>query len=156
MRRTTNHIFVRGNAAGQGRTKAEAKADLEKKVDWALAQDTFLEFRFGCVLTATPNPNGWGSAVVFPERQTHGNTVTATCFYGPEERATVIASLRRHACDSTWTPDKDDAAHAAASGLDEPAQRDLIHGFKWQRAYRDAKDRGLSDGDAHAFACRTA
>lgn len=145
---------TRASLTAQGATRQEAKANLEKAIDWALDDHRpFIEFRFGCALFASAGPNGWQSSVTFPEDQKHGSARGATCFYGQVDRASVVAAIRQHAASATWTPDCDDADYASKSGLDDAGQRELIRGFAWQRRAQAALADGATINEAHSIAC---
>lgn len=156
MRRHKTHVVTRGHLRGEGKTKAEAKADLERQIDFALSHvnGMWIETRFGCVLIAVPTLTGFETKVLFPDNMLdHGKRHWSGCHMSGEvDLKTVVMGLRLHAAQCAWTVDYDDSRLIADSGLEKTGE--LESWIAFQRSYIAHKANGASDRDAHAMACQ--
>ena len=130
---------------GAGATVREAKEAAGRKL--TAAMDGFYTpaeaMVHGIRVLVWRAPGGWSYRL--PESFGSG-------FY--DSQAEALGRGCNHAAQNAWTIDvPDDGGFVAAvPNLTEPARRDLVSYFAWQRSYRALRGSGLSDAEAHAKA----
>jgi hypothetical protein len=136
MRKPKTAFVRRGNLYGEGATKREAKAAIERQLDRAaeLPSPT-VETRFGLVLVLVADPTGWQSTIVDPTESKHGDQRQCWSCFGPVDKEHALSGLRLHAAQRTWTPDVDDSVHIAAAGLNDRHESEFRYWIKFQRDY---------------------
>jgi hypothetical protein len=151
MRRPKIHRVTRGCLTGEGATKALAKADLEKQIQWVLTEyGITTEVRFGHVLILSAQPGGFQSVVLTPDDLAqHGLSKPCTCFHGMRERPSQLQGLRLHLAQSAWSLDCDDGDHMLRAGLDSEHRRMLVDWMNWQRRYARNIASGMTPNEAH-------
>ena len=153
MRRHKTHTVTRGQLTGEGKTKSEARADLERQIDRALSPyGLWMETRHGCVLIVASTLSGFETKVLFPQDiVVHGMRHWSGCHMSGLDIRDAVMSVRMHAAQSIWTADHDDAQLIADSGLDNT--RELESWIRFQRSYIAHKANGMTDAQAHAMSC---
>lgn len=139
---------------GAGRTLTEAKTDAGRKIEQALSgyyTPTILSWRDWAILVYRDPLASWKTAIIVDaETGVRSGRVWGGGPYATEKEA--IRSAQSHLADLGWHPDDGETPPPFLT------DRDLISEFRskvqFQVRYRTARDRGLSDGDAHAYACR--
>jgi hypothetical protein len=160
MRKTKTIAVTRGHLVGSGKTKTEAKADLEKQIDWACKADlTHVEMRYGLIVMVVSTPHGWTQKVFDPRTVVEGREIAGTCEIGRDRDYTgVLASARLWAAQNAWTIGQiDDEEFIARAGLPENGSgfntaADLRRWIKWQRNYAALIAEGKTPNEAHHLA----
>jgi hypothetical protein len=155
MRKTKTVRLTRGWLTGEGKTKTEAKADLEKQIDWACSAATLhVEKRYDRIIVIAATPNGWSVMLVEPGEMMQGSRHGSSCSYGHDAFEDVLASARNWAAQIAWTLDCDnDDNFADESGLLGGKWNDLRRWMKWQRSYAALIKDGKTPAEAHQLAC---
>ena len=158
MRKKRHFTATHASLCAEGATKAEASANLEKQIDWALEyRPLHVESRFGLVIVIAANVNGYESSVFDPKELAHGNLHHNRTLYGRVDNIKgLVQETRGHAAQWMWDRAGDDEAHIAKAGLDVEHASALRRWIKWQRAYAAAKSTGATDNEAHNQACLVA
>ncbi|WP_439398578.1 hypothetical protein ACRQ5Q_14755 [Bradyrhizobium sp. PMVTL-01] len=155
MRNTTKTV-KRDWCHGEGKTVAEAKADLEKKVDWACSASALhVEKRFESVLVVAATPTGWTVQLVRPDEMANGSTHHSSCSYGMDKTFDhVLSAARMWAAQNAWSKDVDSDAWFVAelSGLKGQYANDLAGWIRWQRSYNEWIALGKTPAEAHQLA----
>jgi hypothetical protein len=153
-RKPKSYTESRGNVTGYGDTRALARADMNRLIDWTLKQTgPTIESRFGLVIAVAPVVAGWSTRVFDPAQCAHGEIMHFAIFEGPGEYADVIDRARSHAAQLAWHAAVNDAEHSQASGCSTSRQDDIKRWAKFQRDNARYKAEGKTDGEAHALAC---
>jgi hypothetical protein len=157
MRKPKTVTVARGWLCATGTTKAEAKANLEKQIDWACNAATLhVEKRFDRILIVAASPTGWTVEIVEPDTMANGSTHFSSCQYGLEPFDDVVASARNWAAQNAWTQDVDnDEWFIEQAGLKDSAKSsrgDLRGWIKWQRSYNSMIAEGKTPAVAHLLA----
>jgi hypothetical protein len=111
---------VRGVLTGQGATKTEAKADLDRHIDRILEprQYVHVESRFNCIIIVTPTPCGYESRVLTPQQiAQHSKQHTSCTLCWSDSIIDVVMGARLHAAQLAWKAG-DGEDHIQAAGLD--------------------------------------
>ncbi len=142
----------RGCLSGQGATKTEARADLDKQIDAALQfHSPIIECWHGYTVFVAATPTGWTTYVFRPDELEHGAR-RIPCSHSFRKESDTVISARMHAAQCAWTLGcNDDAAFADRSGLGDKA-RELTSWMAWQRRYAEAVARGAADAEARDIA----
>lgn len=148
----------RGWMYAEAATKTEAKADLERQIDWALTQSgPTIECRFGWLLFISCTPNGYQYSLVSPEGIPHGQQLHSSCCLGQCSYVDALQAARGHAAQNAWHSDiQDDESFIAAARLSDDKARDLRHWIKWQRSYGRLIAAGHTKNEAFELAGRAA
>lgn len=154
MARKKTHCVRRGRLMGEGDTKTEAKADLERQIDWALQVDgPIVEMRFGWVLIIAATPNGWETKVFNPADTPQGKPTGFSTYHGTSPSyADIQQSVRMHAAQNAWQHGVNDEDHIAAAGLNETRAAELRRWIGFQRRYFAERCAGKSDAEAFNIA----
>lgn len=155
MRKRKEFHVSRGCLTGTGATKSEAKANMERQIDWACRHAApQIEMWHGYMVLVAASPDGWNTYVFRPDELQHGDCRRSCTMHGQVEYTDALDSARLHAAMNGWTLEcDDDAAFILRSGLTERRRDELSRWICFQRRYAVAKAAGASDGDAHAIAC---
>jgi hypothetical protein len=147
---------VRGALESRADSKKEARAYLEKMVDYACAwHSSHLETRFGYLIAIMHTPLGYESMVIDPARLAeHGRTHSASCFSGDTSLDQEIQRGRMNAAQLAWHRGENDEKFLAATGLDEIGQMELLRWIRFQRLYADHIAAGATPAEAHNRAGR--
>jgi hypothetical protein len=144
------HRVARGCLSGEGATKSAAKADLDAKIGWILANPgVTMECRYGLLIVIAAQPGGYQSSLVVPADMQHGRQKQCCTFHGERDYRDVLQSSRYHAAQVAWSPESDDSDLVAQSGLDAGKARDLQDWIAWQRRYLAAVAAGMTPNEAH-------
>lgn len=148
----------RGHLYAEAATKTEAKADLEKQIDWALTQSgPTIECRFGLLLFISAAPSGWQYSIVAQNFLPHGQQYHSSCCLGHCSYVDALQAARGHAAQNAWHSEiEDDEAHITAARLLDDKSRDLRHWIKWQRSYGRLIAAGHTKNEAFELAGRAA
>ena len=153
MRKKRNYFASHASLTGQGASKQEANADLERQIDWALEhRSPYVEVRFGQLIVIAADASGWHSALVRQDDlATHGFKPCWT-MCGQGEFEPILRSARLNAAQSAWSRDAMDAEIVEQAGLDKSGQGELQSWIGFQRKYAEAKSIGKTDGEAFDIA----
>lgn len=152
-KRNTIAYARRGNVEASGRTKTEAKAELESQIDWLCAEFyPHIEKRYNVLIFIHRTSTGWTSKVLDPADMKHGAVAPWCTFQGKDGFAEVLEANRYHAAQLSWHHTADDTAHIEAAGLDKNKAADLARWITFQRNYKKAKAAGASDSEAFNMA----
>lgn len=141
----------KGSLYAEGATVREAKAALQKKIDWACENHApRIEQRFGYLIVIAASANGYESSVFHPDAIEHGDFYGfSRTMYGQISLNEVLQSARLDAAQRAWTLATCDESHVIGSGLDSWHADDLRRWIRWQRHYDAARNYdGLSVEDA--------
>lgn len=153
MRRRRNYFATHASLTGQGSSKSEANADLERQIDWALVhRDPYVESRFQSVIVVAASASGWHCTLMRPDQISVHGTKACWMMAGQCDFAPLLRSARINAAQCAWSFECDDDAHAALAGLDENGARELLSWCVFQRQYAAAKQAGKSDAEAFDIA----
>lgn len=147
---------TRGHVTGTGKNKTEAKADLERQIDWMTSgyQGAFVECRHGHVIIVNTVATGFETFTIDPDKLKTQGRIWAGCHRSAEDILRVVMSCRLDVAMRVWTADvPDDALFSFDFALDDGGRSDLLRWIKFQRGYIVAKQEGLSDAEAHRVAC---
>ena len=158
MRKTTTKTVKRGWCYGEGKTVAEAKANLEKQIDWACnASALHVERRYDSIIVLAATPLGWTVQMVRPDEMANGSSHHSSSAYGMDKTFEhVLASARLWAAQNAWSKDidNDDWFVDEQSGLKGQYASDLRGWIKWQRSYNEWIALGKTPVEAHQLASR--
>jgi hypothetical protein len=156
MRKPKTYYATRGALTGEGKSKTEAKADLERQIDWACNHAASVaEWRFGLLLIVSASPNGWQHQIIDPTEMQHGKQVHATCLHGQIAYTDALLAARSHAAQNAWNADvADDAAFVEQASLNANKASELARWIKFQRGYIAAKAQGYNNAQAFNVANR--
>ena len=142
---------------GTGRNVTDAKQDAARKIMAALSgsyNPAVLECR-GWTILLWRTPDAWYSRII----QQKGEPVTnspSTNWEG-DDREEAIRSARAHLAQLAWrhadglaVPRTDEDVEIA---LDQRQRGEFLSWAGFQLAYRAARERGMSDTEAHQWAC---
>ncbi len=131
---------------GTGRTLTEARRDAGAKIEQALSgsyDPILLPLPNGTIMVGFRTPTeGWAYWFWREGRLAGG------CLCGITTREELERVMRRHAAQST-----EDARYLEHPSCTPRDHQDFQDHLVWQRRYQDAKARGMTDTDAHLFAC---
>lgn len=145
---------TRGYLTGYGKTAKEAKASLEKQIDWACSHSsTIIESRFGLIIIVSAYPGGYETSVFDPADLEHGKQRYCSTCHGPIEYTDALLSARMHAAQNAWHSERlDDAEHVERAGLTPSKARELADWIAWQRRFIAASKAGATVNEAHEIA----
>lgn len=137
---------------GTGRTVKEAKLDATRTIEKMLKVDRspyFMSFRGQSVLI-------WHNGTSYVSRMldqdgdySRGKKVSYCTSHCSDNISDVLAENRRHLAQICW-----DGQEEMSPLLTEAReQRDFAQWVRFQRAYKDAREKGLRDMDCHKYAC---
>lgn len=131
------HVVRRGALFGEGATKAEARAALDRQIDWACDhRAATIECRFGLLIIVAADSAGWVHTIVDPAELEHGKQKHSSCHHGQAEIANVLDSARAHAAQWAWSPSvDDDSAFIAMAGLRPDRASQMRAWIAFQRNY---------------------
>ena len=149
MRKPKTVSVQRGRLYATGATKAEAKANLEKQIDWACENSTHhVEKRFGLILIVTAQVWGFTIQVIDPATVQHGWVFSGTYQYGQVDYHDALTSARNWAAQNAWDKEiEDDEEHVRLSGLGDSQAEDLRNWIGFQRAYLKLQDEYKSSNE---------
>jgi hypothetical protein len=159
-RRTTKTVEVtRGRLIGYGKTKTEAKADLEQQID-VLCKETepHIEVRFGILIVVARIGRHIASQIIFSDYLgSHGKEMRFSSF-GTGTFESEIMRARISAAQNVWSidlPESADREFIAKAGVHANAEAaaELRRWIAWQRSYAKLKADGKTDAEAHQQAC---
>lgn len=137
---------------GSGPTVAAAKQDAARKIEAVLAggYDPVVAKLNGITGIAFRTPGAWMYTIIWADTPdgVKRNLCTAQC----GDRKDTVTRMLRHMADNC----SDVAAVTAFLGDDKVALSDWHGKQRFYTAYRDAKHKGMNDGDAHRYACEHA
>lgn len=152
-RRQKYHTAHRGCLQGQGGTVKEAKADLDKQVDWACHYHPLhVETYFGRTIIIAPCAYGYSVMTIEPGGSDKVHSFRQ--FVGREPIEKEIKRQRLHVAQLEWSLYADDAQHLLEANLDNKGTMELAEWIKFQRLYTAHKAAGATDAQAHERACR--
>ena len=154
IKRHKIHHVARGWLTGQGASKTDARADLDRQVDWACAvASPVIECWHGLIVVVAATPGGYSTAVFNPADLAHGKQRACTSIMPQGEYTDALESARSHAAQWAWrVSETDDTGFVARSGLSKCKAIELADWIQWQRRYATAKANGATDCEAHATA----
>ncbi len=160
----SNYVKVsRGNVFGVGRTKTDAKKDLEKKIEFLCMTETIIEVRFGLVIVVTPTTAGIPGYRIISQNDLnrHGDQLSLSSI-GGKSMMSELMRARWAAAQAAWTvdmPADQDEAFIAKTGLDDATkysdadvENELRNWIKWQRSYAKLISDGKTPAEAHQMA----
>lgn len=136
---------------GKGATVKEAKQDAGRKIEKIVEGDYTLRVvrtkRFTAVIWNTPN--GWVSRIITTPEEQMINRVWPSQYHG-EDVESAMDRVAYHLCQLEWKPcDTEPALELPAS-----YKAEWESWVSFQRRYAEARRKGMSDTDAHAYAVR--
>jgi hypothetical protein len=153
MRKQKTVRIERGHLTGTGSTKTEARADLEKQIDWALREQiNHVEVRNSMLIMIVSEPSGFSTAVRPVADLTERANINFSSLHGQTDYLKVRQAARLHAVQMAWTPESDDGALIGNAGLDAESEREFRRWIKFQQDYAKARANGMNDADAHRTA----
>jgi hypothetical protein len=150
MKQQRLHLEKRGSLTGQGNTKTQAKADLERQIEWAIAWNpSQIEVRHGRLIVVLATSDGYGYRIVEKDDLDKPDRVLMlTTFFGQTDFSSVMQQARAALAQMAWTHEADDEQHIEASGLDDQHADQVRSWMAWQRRYQASIVLGLSPDDA--------